>query len=160
MKRKQLVQLYIEREIVRRRRAPAFDHSQFRHGIKRRVHLDQLEMLRVPTEPLARRHLLRIPTFDKTGIRPARCAHKNFSAHTSTKSQAKMKANAISDSAAVVQEDWLRGLDLNQRPSGYEPDELPGCSTPRLDYGHRDDEINLKVRLAATISAMTNWLQR
>ena len=27
--------------------------------------------------------------------------------------------------------DWLRGLDLNQRPSGYEPDELPGCSTPR-----------------------------
>ncbi len=30
---------------------------------------------------------------------------------------------------------WLRGPDLNQRPSGYEPDELPGCSTPRyLDY--------------------------
>src|SRR5438270_13211197 len=28
-------------------------------------------------------------------------------------------------------ESWLRGLDLNQRPSGYEPDELPGCSTPR-----------------------------
>ncbi len=26
---------------------------------------------------------------------------------------------------------WLRGLDLNQRPSGYEPDELPSCSTPR-----------------------------
>ncbi len=24
---------------------------------------------------------------------------------------------------------WLRGLDLNQRPSGYEPDELPDCST-------------------------------
>ena len=24
-----------------------------------------------------------------------------------------------------------RGLDLNQRPSGYEPDELPGCSTPQ-----------------------------
>ena len=28
---------------------------------------------------------------------------------------------------------WLRGLDLNQRPSGYEPDELPYCSTPQ-DY--------------------------
>src|SRR5690625_1602928 len=26
--------------------------------------------------------------------------------------------------------DWLRGRDLNPRPSGYEPDELPGCSTP------------------------------
>ena len=25
---------------------------------------------------------------------------------------------------------WLRGLDLNQRPLGYEPNELPDCSTP------------------------------
>ena len=37
--------------------------------------------------------------------------------------------NAISHRGA--KEIWLRGLDLNQRPSGYEPDELPGCSTPR-----------------------------
>jgi hypothetical protein len=28
---------------------------------------------------------------------------------------------------------WLRGRDLNPRPSGYEPDELPDCSTPRQD---------------------------
>jgi hypothetical protein len=29
---------------------------------------------------------------------------------------------------------WLRGLDLNQRPLGYEPNELPGCSTPQLQF--------------------------
>ncbi len=29
---------------------------------------------------------------------------------------------------------WLRGPDLNRRPSGYEPDELPSCSTPRLYF--------------------------
>src|SRR6202142_1538398 len=36
---------------------------------------------------------------------------------------------------------WLRGPDLNRRPSGYEPDELPGCSTPRQKRGGIYDAI-------------------
>src|SRR5437867_9130126 len=32
---------------------------------------------------------------------------------------------------------WWRGRDLNSRPLGYEPNELPGCSTPRQDAHYR-----------------------
>ena len=31
---------------------------------------------------------------------------------------------------------WLRGRDLNPRPLGYEPNELPDCSTPRQEEDH------------------------
>ena len=41
---------------------------------------------------------------------------------------------------------WLRGRDLNPRPSGYEPDELPGCSTPRFIYADKQGESKLKKR--------------
>jgi hypothetical protein len=33
---------------------------------------------------------------------------------------------------------WLRGVDLNHRPLGYEPNELPDCSTPRFDDNNLD----------------------
>ncbi len=43
---------------------------------------------------------------------------------------------------------WLRGRDLNPRPSGYEPDELPGCSTPRLEICSMQQEAhNATVKL-------------
>src|SRR6188768_1755912 len=34
-------------------------------------------------------------------------------------------------STAALRSFWLRGRDLNPRPLGYEPNELPDCSTPR-----------------------------
>ena len=40
---------------------------------------------------------------------------------------------------------WLRGLDLNQRPSGYEPDELPDCSTPRQSWAKSIRTLPLRV---------------
>jgi len=35
------------------------------------------------------------------------------------------------DAKFLSSKKWERGWDLNPRPSGYEPDELPDCSTPR-----------------------------
>jgi NADH-quinone oxidoreductase subunit J len=38
-------------------------------------------------------------------------------------------------------------LDLNQRPPGYEPDELPGCSTPQspCQYSRKDHFVKFKM---------------
>ena len=49
---------------------------------------------------------------------------------------------------------------MNLRPSGYEPDELPGCSTPRrsifLGIVRRDTDLRLFPGLAVTYSP-TSW---
>jgi hypothetical protein len=47
-------------------------------------------------------------------------------------------------------ENWLRGLDLNQRPSGYEPDELPGCSTPRDKNSWDINSLQIEKRPSCT----------
>ena len=50
----------------------------------------------------------------------------------------------------------LRGQDLNLRPSGYEPDELPDCSTPRqylINYMH----IFIKYTLSFGIYIPNGW---
>ena len=65
-------------------------------------------------------------------------------------------------------ESWLRGRDLNPRPLGYEPNELPDCSTPRhTNCDLRFDTWNLKAWWAWVDSnyrphayqacALTNW---
>jgi hypothetical protein len=56
------------------------------------------------------------------------------------------------DKLPRLEESWLRGLDLNQRPSGYEPDELPGCSTPR-------DENTWDVN-SLQIEKPSTWMKR
>ena len=51
-------------------------------------------------------------------------------------------------------ESWLRGRDLNPRPLGYEPNELPDCSTPRQEESNLTtpigfDQLDLDEKLSA-----------
>src|SRR5437867_10661342 len=57
---------------------------------------------------------------------------------------------------------WLRGRDLNPRPSGYEPDELPGCSTPRLYLCRRSRRKQIEKAVVGQDDLRNPklWLQR
>ena len=61
--------------------------------------------------------------------------------------QRSIERREICPDASTRQVIWLRGLDLNQRPSGYEPDELPGCSTPRRYYWRDAGRNQIKVNM-------------
>ena len=63
--------------------------------------------------------------YDNVCLRLNRLQYENESENTNSRS--------IGAAVRVLSHQW-RGQDLNLRPRGYEPRELPGCSTPRHDF--------------------------
>ena len=59
-----------------------------------------------------------------------------------------LQPNGIGRLAAAEGLLWLRGQDLNLRPLGYEPNELPDCSTPRHTRERHDRRLADKVKVA------------
>jgi hypothetical protein len=54
----------------------------------------------------------------------------------------------LSPEGLVRLEKWLRGGDLNPRPLGYEPNELPDCSTPRHGMRRKSPNVGCDGTLA------------
>ena len=151
MKRKKLMQFHIKRKRVWCARTPALHHANIGRCIERRIDFHNFEMLRVPTEPFMRAHSFRIPACNKTGIRPTGRADQNFPGTRLMRSffcHEKQETRLLPKANSVRARIWLRGRDLNSRPSGYEPDELPGCSTPRPNYADVMHGIKFKKAIA------------
>src|SRR5438874_4155735 len=79
MTRKQSMQFHVKDEPVGRSSTPTLNHSQIRNGVKRRIYLDHLKILRVPTKSLMRAQLFRIPMLNKTRVGPACGPDENLS---------------------------------------------------------------------------------
>ena len=67
---------------------------------------------------------------------------KSRSVDLSRRRSLKQKSRCFRTGLDLYFSSW-RGQDLNLRPSGYEPDELPDCSTPRcvFDVSRKHDDI-------------------
>src|SRR5258708_1712373 len=53
----------------------------------------------------------------------------------------------------MIRKFWLRGVDLNHRPLGYEPNELPDCSTPQIDNNRAFTKRSNQKRFLLVVSS-------
>ena len=60
------------------------------------------------------------------------CTHATTAIYTPTRQKNRAVKGLHPLQRAISGIFELREQDLNLRPSGYEPDELPGCSIPRF----------------------------
>ena len=60
---------------------------------------------------------------------------------------------------ATVGFKW-RGPDLNRRPRGYEPRELPGCSTPRQYLQYIQSVSKTGCRFSPAVTSCDIWTHR